>query len=143
MDKILELKKELELIETVDYSNCIRLDSLCEDIIKINKEGLDTSILIESLFRILENNSEYDFGMPGEIVHALETYYKKGLEQELLKSLDRKPTFYTVWMLNRILNGTSELKEQEHYLETLRKIHNMEIPVYLKKQVQHLIELHS
>ena len=46
-------------------------------------------------------------------------------------------------MLNRILNGTSELKEQEHYLETLRKIHNMEIPVYLKKQVQHLIELHS
>lgn len=143
MDKILEIKKELELIETVDDSNCIRLDSLCEDIIKINKEGLDTSILIESLFKILENNSEYDFGMPGEIVHALETYYKKGLEQELLKSLDRKPTFYTVWMLNRILNGTSELKEQEHYLETLRKIHNMEIPVYLKKQVQHLIELHS
>ena len=64
-------------------------------------------------------------------------------KQELLKSLDRKPTFYTVWMLNRILNGTSELKEQEHYLETLRKIHNMEIPVYLKKQIQHLIELHS
>ena len=143
MDKILEIKKELELIETVDDSNCIHLDSLCEEIIKLNKEGLDTSILIGPLFRILENNSEYDFGMPGEIVHTLETYYKKGLEQELLMSLERKPTFYTVWMLNRILNGTSDLKEQEYYLEILKNIHNMEIPVYLKKQVQHLIELHS
>lgn len=81
--------------------------------------------------------------MPGEIVHTLETYYKKGLKQELLMSLERKPTFYTVWMLNRILNGTSDFKEQEYYLEILKNIHNMEIPVYLKKQVQHLIDLHS
>ncbi len=143
MDKIDEIKKEIEIIDTVDDSNISDLDALCEDIIELNKEGWDTAILMDPLFRILEENSDFDFGMPGQIVHALEKHYKKGLEEELFKSLNRKPTFYTLWMLNRILNGTSDAKEKECYMEMLKSILQMEIPDYLKKQAQHLIDLHS
>ena len=143
MDKIDEIKKEIGIIDTVDDSNINDLDSLCEDIIELNKEGWDTAILMDPLFRILENNTEFDFGMPGQIVHTLEKHYKKGLEQELFKSLNRKPTFYTLWMLNRIINGTSDTKEKEGYMEMLKSILKMEIPDYLKKQAQHLIDLHS
>ena len=143
MDKIDEIKKEIGIIDTVDDSNINDLDSLCEDIIELNKEGWDTAILMDPLFRILENNTEFDFGMPGQIVHTLEKHYKKGLEQELFKSLNRKPTFYTLWMLNRIINGTSDTKEKESYMEMLKSILKMEIPDYLKKQAQHLIDLHS
>lgn len=143
MDKIDEIKKEIEIIDTVDDSNINDLDLLCEDIIELNKEGWDTAILMDPLFRILEENSDFDFGMPGQIVHALEKHYKKGLEEELFKSLNRKPTFYTLWMLNRILNGTSDAKEKECYMEMLKSILKMEIPDYLKKQAQHLIDLHS
>lgn len=143
MDKIDEIKKEIEIIDTVDDSNINDLDLLCEDIIELNKEGWDTAILMDPLFRILEKNSDFDFGMPGQIVHTLEKYYKKGLEEELFKSLNRKPTFYTLWMLNRILNGTSDTKEKESYMEMLKSILKMEIPDYLKKQAQHLIDLHS
>ena len=143
MDKIAEIKKEIEIIDTVDDSNINDLDLLCEDIIELNNEGWDTAILIDPLFRILEKNSDFDFGMPGQIVHALEKHYKKGLEQELFKSLNRKPTFYTLWMLNRIINGTSDTKEKESYMEMLKSILKMEIPDYLKKQAQHLIDLHS
>ena len=143
MDKIDEIKKEIEIIDTVDDSNISDLDALCEDIIELNNEGWDTAILMDPLFRILEKNSDFDFGMPGQIVHTLEKYYKKGLEEELFKSLNRKPTFYTLWMLNRIINGTSDPKEKEGYMEMLKSILKMEIPDYLKKQAQHLIDLHS
>ena len=143
MDKIDEIKKEIEIIDTVDDSNISDLDALCEDIIELNNEGLDTAILMDPLFRILEKNSDFDFGMPGQIVHTLEKHYKKGLEEELFKSLNRKPTFYTLWMLNRIINGTSDTKEKEGYMEMLKSILKMEIPDYLKKQAQHLIDLHS
>ena len=143
MDKIDEIKKEIEIIDTVDDSNISDLDALCEDIIELNNEGWDTAILMDPLFRILEENSDFDFGMPGQIVHTLEKHYKKGLEEELFKSLNRKPTFYTLWMLNRIINGTSDTKEKECYMEMLKSILKMEIPDYLKKQAQHLIDLHS
>ena len=143
MDKIDEIKKEIEIIDTIDDSNINDLDLLCEDIIELNNEGWDTAILMDPLFRILEKNSDFDFGMPGQIVHALEKHYKKGLEEELFKSLNRKPTFYTLWMLNRIINGTSDPKEKEGYMEMLKSILKMEIPDYLKKQAQHLIDLHS
>ena len=143
MDKIEEIKKEIEIIDMVDDSNINDLDLLCEDIIELNNEGWDTAILMDPLFRILEENSDFDFGMPGQIVHTLEKHYKKGLEEELFKSLNRKPTFYTLWMLNRIINGTSDTKEKEGYMEMLKSILKMEIPDYLKKQAQHLIDLHS
>ncbi len=143
MDKIDEIKKEIEIIDTIDDSNINDLDLLCEDIIELNNEGWDTAILMDPLFRILEKNSDFDFGMPGQIVHTLEKHYKKGLEEELFKSLNRKPTFYTLWMLNRIINGTSDTKEKECYMEMLKSILKMEIPDYLKKQAQHLIDLHS
>ncbi|EGQ19933.1 hypothetical protein [Prevotella pallens] len=143
MDKIDEIKKEIEIIDTIDDSNISDLDALCEDIIELNNEGWDTAILMDPLFRILEKNSDFDFGMPGQIVHTLEKHYKKGLEEELFKSLNRKPTFYTLWMLNRIINGTSDAKEKECYMEMLKSILKMEIPDYLKKQAQHLIDLHS
>ena len=143
MDKIDEIKKEIEIIDTIDDSNISDLDALCEDIIELNNEGWDTAILMDPLFRILEKNSDFDFGMPGQIVHTLEKHYKKGLEEELFKLLNRKPTFYTLWMLNRIINGTSDAKEKECYMEMLKSILQMEIPDYLKKQAQHLIDLHS
>ena len=143
MDKIDEIKKEIEIIDTIDDSNISDLDALCEDIIELNNEGWDTAILMDPLFRILEENSDFDFGMPGQIVHTLEKHYKKGLEEELFKSLNRKPTFYTLWMLNRIINGTSDPKEKEGYMEMLKSILQMEIPDYLKEQTKHLIDLHS
>ncbi len=41
------------------------------------------------------------------------------------------------------VNGTSDTKEKEGYMEMLKSILKMEIPDYLKKQAQHLIDLHS
>ena len=143
MDRIIKIKEELEAMDIIDSSNIDTLSSLCEEIARLNKNTPQTSILIEPLVKILERNPDYDFGLPGCMVHSLETYYRAGLEEELVKSINRKPTFYTVWMLNRILNGTTDLQEQKLYFNTLKDILQIPIPDYLRKQVQHFIDLHS
>ena len=37
MDRIAEIKKEIESIDTIDDSNIIRLESLCEERLALNK----------------------------------------------------------------------------------------------------------
>ena len=68
----------------------------------------------------MERNPLIRFGSPGAIVHFLETFYKKGYEEELVDSIKRKPTVHTIWMLNRIINGTDN---KEYYLSLLKNIY--------------------
>lgn len=73
---------------------------------------------LKPLFTIMEENPYLDFGVPGPVVHFMETYYKRGYEQLLLESVQRTPTSQTVWMLNRIIND-SQLENREQYLAVL------------------------
>ncbi len=73
-----------------------------------------------TILRVMERNPDYDFGSPGPLVHFVETFYRKGYEAELLASLKRQPTPHTVWLLNRIINHTSEPDARGHYLIELR-----------------------
>lgn len=61
---------------------------------------------VEPILRFMEENPGLDFGSPGPLVHFVEKFYGAGYEAELLASLKRHPTPHTVWMLNRIINGT-------------------------------------
>ena len=143
MNTIHQVKENLASIHHVDDSNFDKLNLLCEEINHINKGIQPDTSLIRPLLDILEANPNYDFGMPGYMVHTLETYYKKGLEQELIGSIKRNPTLYTIWMLNRIINGTTNKKEQTCYLNILKEALQKNIPDYLRTQIQHLIDIHQ
>jgi hypothetical protein len=67
----------------------------------------------------LERLDGADLGAPGPIVHFLESV--GGYEEELRRSLERKPTYYAIWMVNRILNGARGAP-RESWLEEMRKI---------------------
>ena len=45
--------------------------------IKREENGLE---YISAILRIMEKNPNVDYGMPGPIVHFMETYYKKGMK---------------------------------------------------------------
>ena len=62
--------------------------------------------IVEPVLRFMEEHPAIDFGMPGALVHFVERFYGKGYEEKLIESVQRKPTSVTVWMLNRIINGT-------------------------------------
>ena len=88
----------------------------CMEEIEEHYNQLDS---VEPLLRLMERHPLTDFGSPGPIVHFVERFYKKGYEAELLLSLKRMPTLHTVWMLNRLINGTDQA---EVYLELLKGI---------------------
>lgn len=94
-------------------------EEIQEDVIyKIQSANLGRDA-IEPLLRFMERHPLTNFGMPGAIVHYVEQFYKKGYEDLLIASIQRRPTLHTIWMVNRIKN-TGE--NSERYIEILTAI---------------------
>ena len=95
---------------------------------------------VQPLLRLMERHPLTDFGSPGSIVHFVERFYKKGYEEELLLSLKRMPTLHTVWMLNRLVNGTDQ---SEVYLDFLKEISkNASYDKEIREEALHFLSIH-
>ena len=109
----------------------------CMEEIEENYNQLDS---VQTLLRLMERHPLTDFGSPGPIVHFVERFYKKGYEEELLLSLKRMPTLHTVWMLNRLINGTDQA---EVYLELLKEIsENASYNKEIREEALHFLSIH-
>jgi hypothetical protein len=76
---------------------------------------------VKPLIKIIQENPEFDFGNPGEIVFFLEKYDEEKYDRILVESVMEKPTEHTIFMMNRIINGALEEKKSE-YIELYMKI---------------------
>ncbi len=95
---------------------------------------------IEPLLQLMERQPLADFGSPGPIVHFVERFYKKGYEEKLISSLKRMPALQTVWMLNRIINGTDN---PEAYLSLLKQIsENKDYDKEIRDEALHFLSGH-
>lgn len=95
---------------------------------------------VQLLLRLMERHPLADFGSPGPIVHFVERFYKKGYEEELLLSLKRMPTLHTVWMLNRLINGTDQA---EVYLDLLKEIsENASCDKEIREEALHFLSIY-
>ena len=97
-NSLFEIEEELEKIENINM---------------LNKD-----IITEFLF-LYEKNPDFDFGMPGALTHFLEKFYGNGYEEKLLKSIKRQPTKHTLWMLNRVINGTCSDEIKKSYIQEM------------------------
>lgn len=121
-----------------------------DDFVDRTYEVVDKLIVLDDAFdaiapilRLMENYPNVEYGRPGPLVHFVERYYKKGYEEKLIDSLKRRPTKHTVWMLNRIING-SQGKTREYYvalLEELLKYPSLEQDVL--ELIIHFIEINQ
>jgi hypothetical protein len=80
----------------------------------------------EAVLRFMEAHPSLDFGMPGPLVHFVEQFHRHGYEEKLLESFSRTPTPHTAWMLNRLINGTSEAARKQLLTKVL--LEGMENP---------------
>ena len=107
------------------YSEEVRKAILCEDFYETNevlakvREEDDSFEYVSFILRLMEENPNLDFGVPGPAVHFVEKFFQKGYEELLLESVNRRPTIHTLWMLNRIINSPA-LKDK--YLSALESI---------------------
>lgn len=72
----------------------------------------------DSLFALFERLEGKDLGLPGPVVHTLETLADH--QTKLVLAVQRKPTTYTVWMLNRVLNAPLPPSRREFFLNLLQ-----------------------
>lgn len=89
-----------------------------ENIMKLEVEGVGIEA-VTPLLELMERHPMEDFGMPGAIVHFVERFYKNGYEELLIESVKRRPTMHTVWMLNRVMNGS---ENKNDYLKIMKEV---------------------
>jgi hypothetical protein len=77
--------------------------------------------IVDPILRFMEKHPSLDYGMPGALVHFLERFYGKGYEDKLIKSIQRRPTLLTVWMLNRMINGTKDPATRHLLIATMEE----------------------
>ena len=127
-------KMEAGMQDNEDFEN-VMMD--CMEEIEENYNQLDS---VQPLLRLMERHPLTDFGSPGPIVHFVERFYQKGYEEELLLSLKRMPTLHTVWMLNRLINGTNQA---EVYLDLLKEIsENASYDKEIREEALHFLSIH-
>jgi hypothetical protein len=76
---------------------------------------------VEPVLRFMEENPTIDFGVPGPLVHFVEQFYGTGYWEMLIESIRRTPTSHTLWMLNRVINGTKAPRVKQRLIETMEQ----------------------
>ncbi|HEY9102667.1 hypothetical protein [Chitinimonas sp.] len=98
----------------------------------------DRELTIEPMFKLMERFPEADFGSPGPLVHEIEAM--NGYQSQLLRSLARKPTSLSVWMVNRILNSCETQQNRDKWLEQLKLIaENQDAPYSARQSAEEFL----
>lgn len=122
----------------------------CEDYVAFLHDLLDSAsdataddtTFVES-FRFIERNAEADLGTPGPLVHFLERFYPRYCAR-LVESVERRPTSHTLWMLNRILNGSPSVHERANLLSLLARVAtSADVDPRLRETARRFWELHA
>ena len=96
-----------------------KVNNLCEEI-SINN---NSKILLEDLFKILERNPHFNFGMPGNLIRLIEKHYKEpDYKNYVFRSIERNPTEYNLWILQRLMNSFEKDEEREEGINIYKKI---------------------
>jgi hypothetical protein len=76
---------------------------------------------VEPILRFMEGHPSIDYGAPGALVHFVERFRSKNYQEKLVESIRRKPTSHTIWMLNRLINGTTELDARRFFFDIMEQ----------------------
>jgi len=98
---------------------------------------------IPALFAVMERMPATEMGTPGPLVHTLERMRGR-YEQELVESIKRQPAGLSIWMVNRILNGTRDSRQRQIYLDLLRiAAEHPKAPEFVKHEAEGFIQHQS
>jgi hypothetical protein len=118
-DKQMTLKEKIEILVLSDTEDINKINEICEEV----KSNNYPKELLEDLFKILENNPHFNFGMPGELMRTIEKHYKEPYYYDfVIQSIERYPTEYNLWLLQRLMNTFETDAEKENGIKIFKKI---------------------
>lgn len=91
------------------------------------------------VFALIEKYPDASHGAPGPFVHYLETFYKNGLEAELIASVARNPTSETINMIYRIAADDSNA-DRAKYIGILKDISKNNPDEYIAQTAQDCLD---
>lgn len=83
--------------------------------------GADVSD-VTTILEFMEQHPAWEFGKPGAFVRFAEKFYRKGYEKRLIDSINRRPVFHTLWMLNRVVNGEKDAVRKATYVALFSEV---------------------
>src|SRR5215469_521162 len=122
----------------VDARGLERLRELTDALMKVTSPER----AIPELFRVMERLPDTDLGSPGPLVHTLEAL--KGYDEELTRSVRRRPSLLSVWMINRILNTDLPSDVRQSYMSLLSEAATRsDVPKAVRDDAQDFVELQT
>lgn len=117
-----EIVAELDAFQPDDFEDdwlgegYHRLRAACAELLETPspEQGAD------ALFALFERLEGKDLGPPGPVVHTLEKL--TDYQTKLVPVVQRKPTTYTVWMVNRVLNMSPSPEHRQFLLGLLQVV---------------------
>jgi len=106
-----EIINELTHLAITSSEDYTQLDRLAE-LTALLAQNPDGYLACEAMLNVLERHPQLEFGTPGQLVHAIESY-RGHYEARLLASLGRQPTATTVWLLNRVINAATAAERSQ------------------------------
>lgn len=106
-----------------------------DDLIDAINEYSEPFELVEPILEIIGTHPRVDFGMPGDLVHFLEQFYKHGYEELLVSSVRNNPTAHNIWMVHRCFNDVNNLK-REMFVELMKELKDdSSVSMDIKKEI--------
>lgn len=106
-----------------------------DDLIDAINEYPEPFELVEPILEIIGTNPTVDFGMPGDLVHFVELFYKHGYEELLVSSVRKNPTAHNIWMVHRCFNDVNNPK-REMFVELMKELKaDSSVSMDIKKEI--------
>ena len=96
-----------------------RLYALIQELYDTPNRELAIDAMFNMLERFPDPDAHQSLGSPGPLVHMLE---KLNYQVKLIESVRRKPSTYTVWMINRTLNTELSKEQRAFWLELVHEV---------------------
>jgi len=135
------LKQRFAALKLESQDDLNTLNEILEEIQAVNFP----KDLIVSLLNVLENNPKFHFGAPGKIVHTIEKIYMQQFTDEeyfdlLIQSVERAPTEYNLWLMNRLMNTFEDESQIKKGLTVFHKVKRETMNDGLRELAQEFIE---
>ena len=131
------LKRQLAELKLETQDELSTLNNILEAI----KTETSPKDFLVPLLNLLEQNPTFNFGMPGEVVRTIEKHYQESDYFDLIiQSVERVPTEYNLWLLNRLMNTFDDVEKIKKGLAVFHKVKQKTDSEEIQEIAQEFIE---
>ncbi|WP_324027863.1 hypothetical protein QSV08_07920 [Maribacter sp. BPC-D8] len=99
--------------------------------------------IITDVLELMETNPLVEFGSPGPLTHFIESFYNQN-QKEYVKSLETsiktRPAVHTLWLLNRVINGSEEARALQ-LTQVMKSVYeNKQVATDIRNVAQQFLE---